>query len=82
MKGCSTPRSGPTSGRATRATDDYDYEKVGWKDKAFDLRFWTLDQRQGAYYTTDPGNSNKGHTYGAALSAEEKKAVLEYLKTL
>ena len=29
-----------------------------------------------------PGNSNAGHTYGTTLSAEEKRALLEYLKTL
>jgi len=29
-----------------------------------------------------PGNSNAGHTYGTTLSAEEKRALLEFLKTL
>ena len=29
-----------------------------------------------------PGNSNAGHTYGTDLSASEKRALLEYLKTL
>jgi hypothetical protein len=28
------------------------------------------------------GNSNGGHTYGTDLSAEEKRALLEYMKTL
>ena len=36
----------------------------------------------GRFDTNLPGNSNKGHTYGAALSEEEQAAVLEYLKTL
>ena len=31
---------------------------------------------------TLPGNSNAGHTYGTDLSADEKRALLEYLKTL
>jgi hypothetical protein len=31
---------------------------------------------------TEPGNGNAGHTYGSTLSAEEKRALLEYLKTL
>ena len=31
---------------------------------------------------TEPGNGNAGHTYGTTLSAEEKRALLEYLKTL
>ena len=31
---------------------------------------------------TLPGNSNAGHTYGTDLSADEKRALLEYMKTL
>ena len=30
----------------------------------------------------DSGNSNCGHEFGWALSPEDKKALLEYLKTL
>ncbi|HEY6877346.1 MAG TPA: hypothetical protein VI299_04970 [Polyangiales bacterium] len=62
--------------------DDYDWEALGWKDKPLDLDIWTLDQNFGIYNTSEPGNSNKGHTYGAALSPEERRQVLEYLKTL
>ena len=29
-----------------------------------------------------PGNSNAGHIWGTTLSAEEKRALLEYMKTL
>jgi len=29
-----------------------------------------------------PGNSNAGHTYGTELPPEQKRALLEYLKTL
>jgi hypothetical protein len=31
---------------------------------------------------TLPGNSNEGHTYGTELAPEQKRALLEYLKTL
>ena len=34
------------------------------------------------YDTAAPGNSNAGHTYGTTLSADDKRALLEYLKTL
>jgi hypothetical protein len=34
------------------------------------------------YDTTQPGNSNAGHLYGTALSADEKKALVEYIKKL
>ena len=32
--------------------------------------------------TTEPGNSNSGHSWGTDLGAAEKKALLAYLKTL
>jgi len=32
--------------------------------------------------TSAPGNGNEGHEYGAALSPDEKRSLLEYLKTL
>jgi flagellar biogenesis protein FliO len=31
---------------------------------------------------SEPGNSNEGHLYGTDLSAEDKKALVEYMKTL
>ena len=34
------------------------------------------------YDTSEPGNSPAGHEYGTMLSADEKRAMLEYLKTL
>lgn len=34
------------------------------------------------FLTTVPGNSNEGHLYGTDLKAEEKKQLIEYLKTL
>ena len=35
-----------------------------------------------AYDTSAPGNSNAGHAYGTTLPADDKRALLEYLKTL
>jgi hypothetical protein len=32
--------------------------------------------------TTIPGNSNSGHTYGTDLSAEDKDALVEFIKSL
>jgi hypothetical protein len=34
------------------------------------------------YNTNLPGYSNKGHTYGDSLKDDERKALIEYLKTL
>lgn len=64
---------------------DYDTAKVGWK-------FTTITdtpkvemhphEARKIYDTALPGRSNKGHTYGDALTEPERLAVLEYLKTL
>ena len=52
--------------------DDFDAEAVGWKTTG-----------AGAVFdTTQPGYSNAGHTYADGLSTDERRALLEYLKTL
>ena len=33
------------------------------------------------YDTTVPGNSNGGHNYGTTLPDDDKRAIVEYLKT-
>ena len=55
----------------------YDYEKLGW--------VYTEEKGPGStsvYNTRLPGYGNYGHYFGDALSDEQRKAVLEYLKTL
>ncbi len=55
----------------------YDYENVGWKYKKM------RSGRNKKIYNTDiPGYGNYGHYFGDYLSDAERKAVLEYLKTL
>ncbi|MEY4134370.1 MAG: hypothetical protein RL386_720, partial [Bacteroidota bacterium] len=56
---------------------DYDYKKVGWNYRVANGPGgkWTYD-------TTLPGYSNAGHYFGDKLSDGERKAVIEYLKTL
>ena len=39
-------------------------------------------KRKLIYDTTQPGYGNGGHTFGDRLSAAERVAVIEYLKTL
>ncbi len=53
--------------------DEYDHENMGWKYE---------ESGKGRYDTSLPGYGNKGHYFGDHLSAEERKAVIEYLKTL
>jgi hypothetical protein len=56
---------------------EYDYNKLGWK-------FIQHDSSRGTItYNTDlPGYGNYGHNYGDKLSSRERKAIIEYLKTL
>ena len=55
----------------------YDYENIGWAYQSVDK-----PQRRTTYNTTLPGYSNSGHTFGDKLTDAERKAVIEYLKTL
>ncbi|MBD2564149.1 MULTISPECIES: c-type cytochrome [Nostoc] len=60
-----------------RGYDVYDPKKVGFiteGDEAKAVGF--------KYDTTVTANSNQGHVYGTDLSGEDKKALIEYLKTL
>jgi mono/diheme cytochrome c family protein len=58
------------------AYDVYDYDRVGFVTSGPDA------EREGWFFDTRvPGNGNGGHVYGTALSASEKSALLEYLKT-
>lgn len=56
---------------------EYDYDKLGWK-------YSVKDSAEGTttYNTHLPGYGNYGHTYGDNLSNHERKAIIEYLKTL
>jgi hypothetical protein len=55
----------------------YDYQNVGWK-------FSVLEKPgvPGIYNTDLNGYGNYGHYFGDVLSDSERKAVIEYLKTL
>ena len=55
---------------------EMDYEKLGWKYKKYDK------PEKDTYNTTIPGYGNYGHYYGDKLTDAERKALLEYLKTL
>lgn len=60
-----------------RGYDVYDQTNVGFVTAGFDTKLygWKHD-------TAERGNGNQGHNYGTALSAEEKNALIEYMKTL
>jgi hypothetical protein len=65
--------------------EDYDDVRVGWKVKVLrtppDPGLPAIERRK-VYDTSQPGRSNRGHTFGDVLSDEERWAVIEYLKSL
>jgi mono/diheme cytochrome c family protein len=65
--------------------EDYDPVRLGWKftalDEPADPGLPALERRK-VYDTTQPGRGNGGHTFGDQLTEEERRAVIEYLKTL
>lgn len=63
----------------------YDPVKLGWKVQVLDkVPSGELSghERRKIYDTAQPGRSNGGHTYGDHLTDDDRKAVIEYLKTL
>jgi mono/diheme cytochrome c family protein len=61
-----------------------DEDALGWPWEALDVPQAELpeDERKDAYDTSYWSQSNAGHTFGDALTDEERRAVIEYLKTL
>ena len=60
-----------------RGYDVYDPERMGFVSEG------PAAQRVATRYdTTEPGNNNQGHLWGVDLKPAEKRALLEYLKTL
>jgi hypothetical protein len=67
----------PRPARFYRAYDVYDFTGVGFTATGPEA------EKNGVLFdTTLRGNGNGGHTYGTALPAAEREAILEYLKTL
>jgi Cytochrome c len=67
----------PTFWRRAFDNKDYDQTKMGWN-------YETLTKKEDTktYNTTLRGYGNTGHYYGDGLSDTDRKALLEYLKTL
>ncbi|MEN8175898.1 MAG: hypothetical protein ABFS23_09055 [Pseudomonadota bacterium] len=64
---------------------DFDTAALGWIYEALPHgKAGAQDrvQRKHIYDTTLPGYSNAGHTFGDGLSDTERRAVIEYLKTI
>ena len=65
--------------------NDYDQAKLGWKIEVLqrgpDPKLPAYERRK-VYDTTQPGRGNRGHTFGDHLDDAQRRAVIEYLKTL
>jgi mono/diheme cytochrome c family protein len=59
--------------RFSRGGNTYDPERMGFRGEG---------PTQIDYDTSLPGNGNEGHSYGTGLKPEEKRALMEFLKTL
>lgn len=55
----------------------YDIARCGWQFTVSDRQY-----TRSTYNTTIPGYSNNGHYFGDGFTDAERKAVMEYLKTL
>lgn len=61
----------------------YDKKKIGWQVQLLDkLPEGNAYERRKVYDTTQPGRGNMGHTFGDAFTEDERRSVVEYLKTL
>ncbi|MFK8082869.1 MAG: hypothetical protein AB8B97_21525 [Granulosicoccus sp.] len=61
--------------------ESYDQTRLGWAHTVLDRG--KADERDVRVYdTTLPGYANSGHLFGDHLSADQRRSVIEYLKTL
>lgn len=62
----------------------YDKTKVGWKVRVVESIPMDITPHESRKYynTTQPGRGNGGHTFGDDFTEEQRRAVIEYLKTL
>lgn len=76
------PEERPTAWK--RVYDSYDQEKVGMRYERADAMPEMKRSHASRYWfdTTRHGKSNKGHDFPSKLSKVQRRALLEYLKTL
>ena len=63
----------------------YDFDKVGWpvESKAYEeYEAISTEERYSIYNTSLQGYSNQGHTFGDQLAEQDRKSLIEYLKSL
>ncbi|MEL7473360.1 MAG: hypothetical protein AAGK04_08585, partial [Planctomycetota bacterium] len=78
LEGVLNSEARPTRWRRSFDSHDYDLASPGWRFESVDR---PTDDRN-VYDTAIPGYGNQGHTFGDDLSDAERRAIIEYLKTL
>ena len=70
--------------RVDHDTTNFDEANLGWPWLASDYGHADApdDEKKFIYDTTQLAHANTGHTFGDALNDDERRALLEYLKTL
>ncbi|MDP6946038.1 MAG: hypothetical protein QF464_17955, partial [Myxococcota bacterium] len=63
---------------------NFDEDALGWPHEALDIpqAEAPAEERKHIYDTSYWSQSNAGHLYGDVLTTDERRALLEYLKTL
>jgi RoxA-like, cytochrome c-like len=75
----------PTYWRRSFDSRDYDQDTLGWRFEALDhgqAAEPDAELRKTLYDTTMLGYSNQGHTFGDVLDPDQRRALIEYIKTL
>jgi len=71
------PSLRPTIYRRVTDPAKYDFDRLGWPYEEVASK----GDDTTVYDTTRAGYSNQGHVFGAPLTVDEKRDLLEYLKT-
>ncbi|MGR9108848.1 MAG: c-type cytochrome [Gammaproteobacteria bacterium] len=85
IEGVLNSRSRPRFWLYPEKPEDFNEDTLGWNHRVLDYgKQGTEDprERKRIYDTTVTGYSNSGHTYGDHLKPEERRALIEYIKTL
>jgi hypothetical protein len=67
-----------------QSSEDYDHERMGVTAERLEVvpSVDSVAERRWYFDTALPGKGRGGHDFGDSLTAAERDAVLEYLKTL
>lgn len=80
LEGVLNSRARPERWRRSFRDDDYDLDSPGWKYREIPPE--SPEAGREVYDTRVPGCGNAGHTYADDLSEQQRRDLIEYLKSL